>query len=227
VWWDPAALKLAVGANFGLRQEDILADAGPDDGLARYREWQNGRERAIEQGERMQFDVLTPSATAGLPAAECPVTIETLPARAARPAGPRFGTLVHLVLRDLDLARGGAEADALARMHGRVLGAIPEEVEAAAEAARTAFAHSLIGRARTAERCHRELPVMLRLEENRMLEGVIDLAFQERNEWTVVDFKTTGDLKSHRAEYERQLHWSGAALARITGLPVQARILAI
>jgi ATP-dependent exoDNAse (exonuclease V) beta subunit len=112
-------------------------------------------------------------------------------------------------------------------MHGRVLGAIPEEVEAAAEAARTAFAHPLIERARKAERCHRELPVVLRLKENRMLEGVIDLAFQERNGWTVVDFKTTGDLKAHRAEYERQLQWYGAALARITGLPVQARILGV
>jgi ATP-dependent exoDNAse (exonuclease V) beta subunit len=227
VWWDPATLKLEVGANFGLRQEDILAGAGPDDGLAKYREWQQAREQAIEQGERMEFDILTPSQAASLPPAACPVTTEELPVPPARPAGPRFGTLLHLVLRDLDLARAAAEADALAGMHGRVLGATAEEIPAAAEAARTAIAHPLITRARNATRLHRELPIMLRLNGNQILEGIIDLAFQEQDTWTVVDFKSTSDLKSHRAEYERQLQWYGAALAKITGEPVRGCVLGV
>ena len=227
LWWDPATLKLAVGANFGLRQEDILADAGPDDGLERYHAWQQAREQAIAQGERMEYDVLTPSTAAGAPPAACEVSIEMLPSPADRPAGPRFGTLVHLVLRDLDLARAGAEAQALARMHGRVLGATAEETEAAAAAATAAAQHPLAARAGRAERLHRELPVMLRLEENRLLEGVIDLAFVENGVWHVVDFKSSADLKSHRAEYERQLQWYGAALSRITGLPVRGWVLGV
>src|SRR5207248_7950328 len=65
VWWDPGALRLNVGGNFGLRQEDILADAGPDDGLDRYHAWQRSRENAIDRGERAQFDLLLPSETSG------------------------------------------------------------------------------------------------------------------------------------------------------------------
>ena len=230
VWWDPATLKLSVGANFGLRQEDILSEAGPDDGLARYREWQHAREQAIEQGERMQFDLLTPStaAASAVPDGfEGAIAIEQLPVRPDRPGGPRFGTLVHLVLRDLKLGRGGAEADAVARMHGRVLGASQSEIDSAMAAAGAAFRHGLIERARRAERCHREWPVMLRLEGNRLLEGVIDLAFLEQGSWNLVDFKTSADLEAHRSEYQRQLQWYGVAVARITGLPVRGYILGV
>ena len=68
---------------------------------------------------------------------------------------------------------------------------------------------------------------MLRLEENRLLEGVIDLAFLEQGAWTVVDFKSDADLKARRADYRRQLQWYGAALARITGQPVRGWILGV
>src|SRR6185295_3256974 len=143
------------------------------------------------------------------------------------PSGKRFGVLVHLVLRDIEFAAGGTGAEALARMRGRVLGATAEEVEAAAEAASAAMAHPLIVRAGKAERCHRELPIMLRLEENRLLEGVIDLAFFEQGSWTIVDFKSDADLKAKRIDYRRQLQWYGAALAKITGQPVRGCILGV
>jgi ATP-dependent exoDNAse (exonuclease V) beta subunit len=228
VWWDPGALKLSAGGSFGLRQEEILAEGGPDDGLARYREWCRAREQTIAAGERMEFHLLTPSDAGGTPAGfDGPVEIDESLSRPGRPAGARFGTLLHLVLRDIELAGAGADAEALARMHGRLLGAEPEETEAAAQAARAALAHPLMERARKAERCHRELPVMLRLEENRMLEGVIDLAFLEQGAWTVVDFKSDADLKARRADYRRQLQWYGAALARITGQPVRGWILGV
>ena len=228
LWFDPAALKLGVGANFGLRQEEILAAGGDTGGLAQYDAWRNARAQAIEQGERMQYDLLIPSAASAAPAGvDCPVELDATllqPGRAsARVGGRRYGTLVHLVLRDIDLAGGGADADALARMHGRLLGSTVPEVEAAAAAGRAAIGHPLIERARAAARCHREYPVRLRLEDNRLLEGVIDLAFQERDSWIVVDFKTGADL----AAYQRQLRWYGAALARLTGLPVRGWILGV
>jgi ATP-dependent exoDNAse (exonuclease V) beta subunit len=229
VWWDPGALRLNVGGNFGLRQEDILADAGPDDGLDRYHAWQRAREEAIERGEHPQFELLLPSEATGAPPAgfEGAIEIDESLARPGRPSGTRFGTLVHLVLRDIELTGGGAGAEALARMHGRVLGASPEEVEAAAEAARAAVAHPLIVRAAHAERCHRELPVMLRLEQNRLLEGVIDLAFLESGAWCIVDFKSDADLKAKRLHYRNQLQWYAAALAKITGQAVRGWVLGV
>jgi len=227
VWWDPGALRLEVAGNFGLRQEEILAEGGPDDGLARYREWSDARDHATGEGQRMEFDLITPSTAAGAPPGfECRVEIDQSLARSG-PSGARFGTLVHQVLRDVDFARAGADAEALARMHGRLLGATSEEVAAAAVAAQAVVQHPMIRRAQQAERCHREYPVMLRLEGNQMLEGVIDLAFLEKDGWTVVDFKSDTDLASHRAEYEKQLQWYGAALARITGRPVRGCILGV
>jgi ATP-dependent exoDNAse (exonuclease V) beta subunit len=112
-------------------------------------------------------------------------------------------------------------------MHGRLLGATSEEIAAAAEAAQAAVAHPLIQRAQRAERCHREFPVMLRLEGNQLLEGIIDLAFLAQGIWTAVDFKSDVDLASRRAEYQKQLQWYGAALARITGQSVRGCILGV
>ena len=228
VWWDPGALKLNVGGNFGLRQEDILADAGPDDGVERYRAWQREHDDAVDRGERPEFELLLPSEATGAPQGfEGTIEIDESLARPGRPTGARFGTLVHLVLRDIELTGGGSGAEALARMHGRVLGATAEEVDAAAQAASAAIAHPLIARAAKAERCHRELPIMLRLEENRLLEGVIDLAFFEKGAWCVVDFKSDADLKAKRAHYRNQLRWYAAALQRITGQPVHGCVLGV
>ena len=76
----------------------------------------------------------------------------------------------------------------------------------------------MLERARAAERCHRELPVHLRLEDGRLLEGVIDLAFLEQDRWVVVDFKS--DAASTRAT---NASCSGIvyALSRLSGLPAR------
>jgi ATP-dependent exoDNAse (exonuclease V) beta subunit len=60
-----------------------------------------------------------------------------------------------------------------------------------------------------------------------VLEGVIDLAFVENDEWQVVDFKTDEDLQSNKRAYERQLRWYIHALSKITGLPGQGALLKV
>ena len=97
---------------------------------------------------------------------------------------------MHAILRDLDLRGAPAQIAALARVHARLLDAPAEEAEAAAAAVEAAWAHPLLERARAAARCHRELPIPLRLEDGRLLEGVIDLAFIEQDRWVIVDFKS-------------------------------------
>ena len=59
------------------------------------------------------------------------------------------------------------------------------------------------------------------------MEGVIDLAFVDGDEWTVVDFKTTFDLAAARKDYENQIYWYTHALTRITGRPARGVLLAI
>jgi ATP-dependent helicase/nuclease subunit A len=89
-----------------------------------------------------------------------------------------------------------------------------EDAAAAAAAVAAAWAHPLLERARAAERCHRELPIHLPLEDGSLMEGVIDLAFVEQGRWVVVDFKSDA---AGLPRYQRQLRWYLYALSKLTG----------
>jgi ATP-dependent exoDNAse (exonuclease V) beta subunit len=196
--------------------------------LREYADWKGQRAEVLERGSRMKFDLFTASDAPTNPAGfACEVEVVETAKGEQRPAGRRFGSLVHQILRDIALDGGEGSAMALARMHARLLGAPLEEADAAAEAVTAVLRHPVFDRARRAERCHREWPVLLKLEEGRMLEGVIDLAFQEQGTWVIVDFKSDADLKVRQEHYHRQLQWYGLALTRTTGLPVRAVLLGV
>lgn len=231
VWWDPRTLNLSPPANLGLNKEEILLP-DPDEkepaSVARYRGWQQKREQVTAAGQTKQYEIFTASETSEAPQDfAVQVTIHSTGRAAARPAGPRFGTLVHTILRDTALDADRAGISALAQVHGRLLGATPEEIEHAIEAAQAALGHELIARARSAEQLHRELPVILKLDNRRVLEGSVDLAFLERGVWQIVDFKTDADLAHKQAHYKRQLHWYALAVSRLNHASVQAHLLSI
>ena len=231
VWWDPIGLRLDVAPGFGLRQEEILAPepaARAVEGVVRYRQWQQERQQTLESGQLPAFRIVSPTEGIEDPPELRSIHIESVSAVAERPGGRRFGILVHAILRDLDL-RGdlGGTSDqiaALARVHARLLDAPGEEADAAAAAVEAAWAHPLLARARAAQRYHRELPVHLRLEDGRLLEGVIDLAFVEQDRWVVVDFKSDS---GNSARYERQLQWYLYALSKLTGREAAGHLLRI
>jgi ATP-dependent exoDNAse (exonuclease V) beta subunit len=100
-------------------------------------------------------------------------------------------------------------------------------VEHSGAAALAALKHPLIERARRAKNVRRELPIMLKLDGARVLEGVIDLAFEAEDRWHIVDFKTDADLERNRARYTRQLEWYALAVARLNNSPVEAHLLSI
>ena len=135
VWWDPQALNLAAPANLGLRQEEILSPLDDCEtespSLVAYRQWQAERERVIVAGQAKQFDIFTATEAAELPPESFTITIahESTAKAGDRPAGPRFGTLVHTILRDAPLDADLAALAALAEVHGRLLGATPEETK--------------------------------------------------------------------------------------------------
>ena len=229
VWWDPKTLKLAPPANLGLRQEEILKvdpnETESPSSIA-YREWKTHRETVNASGQQKEFDVFTATeAMEAPPGFSVSVSFEPLPKTIARPTGPRFGTLVHTILRDAALDGSGIEQ--LAKVHGRVLGATDQEIEHAAQAAAAASKSPLLERAQRSKLCRRELPILLKLEPNRILEGVIDLAFEENGTWHVVDFKTDAEIGSSRKRYENQLRWYSFALSRLNNAPVEAHLLSL
>jgi ATP-dependent helicase/nuclease subunit A len=227
VWWDPSKLTLNVEGGLGFHQKEILSDDGGVS-LAAYREWQAARARVIEAGSRPEYQVFVASQALESPPGELiAVEIATVAKSARRAAGKRFGTLVHNVMRDVPLDADRATVQRLVDWNTRLLGSPDEERDAATAAVESALAHPMLARARVARRCHREYPIVSKLDGGKVLEGVIDLAFVENDQWIIVDFKTDADTSERRSQYERQLQWYGFALSQLTQMPARAVLLQI
>jgi len=231
VWWDPAILDLEAPRDFGLRQKHILApDAvagAADEGEASYTEWQERRAAALSAGCQPSLKVRLASYADEGPDIEFPVELETTDRIAGRPAGRRFGTLVHTVLRDVPWDADGATARGLAVLHGRNLGASLAEIDAAAIAVLAALAHPLLRAAAAAPEVHREAPFVRRLDDGGIVEGVIDLVFRNGDEWVVIDFKTDDDTSQLTERYSLQAGWYVDATCRLLGGRARAVLLSV
>src|SRR5262245_7579121 len=83
-------------------------------------------------------------------------------------------------------------------LQARILGAAAEEVKGATTLVTAALAHPLMARARDASRagrCRRETPVTYRQPDGSLVEGVLDLAFEETGGWTIVDFRSRPKIR--------------------------------
>ncbi|MGZ6124856.1 MAG: PD-(D/E)XK nuclease family protein, partial [Myxococcales bacterium] len=228
-WWDPRALDLEREAENWLRERDLLLvpDGAAEAASQAHRQWQQRRASALESGSRPSLRVETATARSQAEPAAQAVALETVEMRDfARPGGKRFGSLVHAVLAEVHLGAVPEEVTKIARAQGRLLGASEEEVAAAARAASAALSHPLLRRAACAEECRREEPILHRLEDGTLLEGVVDLAFRDASGWTVVDFKTDAQPGSH-PQYAAQLHLYCAAITAVSGLPAHGTLLAV
>jgi ATP-dependent exoDNAse (exonuclease V) beta subunit len=236
VWWDPATLNLGAQESAGLVQQKILAadeqGVRAEEGVRAHERWQAERVRVREAGGTPSLRVLTATERAAWEESREPdVAVESTRPASSRPHGKRFGTLVHAVLASIDLdGDRGAVADA-AVVHGRLLGAPQDEVDAAVETVVGALAHPLLRRAADASRagrCRRECPVALRLDDGRLVEGVVDAAFLEDEVgWTVVDFKTDVEIAGRLEEHRRQVGLYADAVARATGKRARGVLLRV
>jgi ATP-dependent helicase/nuclease subunit A len=117
-----------------------------------------------------------------------------------------------------------AMAEALAPRYG--LG--PDGARRAAEAADRALALPVMERARRAGRAWREFPVWFP-EGEELVEGKVDLVFEDDGGLVLVDYKTDHIAPEHaqiQAGYHAgQLQLYGRGLAQATGLPVRERLV--
>ena len=240
VWWDPNALDLGIEARFGIRQAELLSKDVPQDvvdgDLARYRAWRRRRDDIVAEASVPSVEVVTVTELARrqiadlVPASTAEPELLELEGRGRRPAGPRFGALVHAVLAAVPL---DADRDALgqvARLQGRLLGASDSEIEAAAEAAAAGLAHPLFDRVRRAAaagECRREAPVTMRGDDGVVVEGVVDLAFRDGEAWVVVDFKTDRELEAGLDVYRRQVQIYADMVSRATGDPARPVLMRV
>jgi len=241
VWWDPHALDLDKRAPFGLRRDDLIVKDVPKhvvgDGRGRYDRWQLARHDARARGAIPSITVRTVGEAAAAATADGDVAggvpIVSLPGRdAARSGGAAFGALVHAVLAVAPFDAAPAVVEQIALREARGLGASGAEAREAAAVASRALGHELVARARRAEQrgaCRRETPITFEEDAGRALvEGVVDLAFEEDGVWTVVDYKTDRELAALGEErYRRQVALYANAIARATGQPARGVIVRV
>ena len=76
--------------------------------------------------------------------------------------------------------------------------------------------------------CRREAPVTLLMPDGWLVEGVVDLAFEEGGRWIVVDYKTDWELAgADEARYRRQVALYASAIAQATGLPAEGILVRV
>ena len=94
----------------------------------------------------------------------------------------------------------------------------------------TVLAHPLLQRALEAaksNRCRREVPVSLLDPSGRLIEGVIDIVFDEGDVSVVIDFKTDDEIRAAAARYERQVGIYAAALRQCTARVVSTVLMRV
>jgi ATP-dependent exoDNAse (exonuclease V) beta subunit len=236
VWWDPTpsgGLRLDEKPTFGVRREDLIVKDVPRhviaDGRGRYDRWRLARHDARSIGGAPSLVVNTVHdwvATEGeenLKSESDVVEVVNLarPEGEKRAGGPAFGVLVHGVLAQAPFGTTRAALTALAAIESRVLGLSEDEARAAVELVERVLGHDLLARARAADArgaCRRETPVTCVLGNGVMVEGIVDLAFEEQGTWTVVDYKTDRELAAVGEDrYRRQVALYASAIAQATG----------
>ncbi len=228
VFWDPHALELEREVEGGLRSHDLLVDEPAGHQTARaHDEWRNRRAATLAAGSQPAMVVETATARGMTAADGAAVELATVEGRdPRRPGGKRFGALVHAALAEVGLRAGREEIARVAAAQGRLTGATDEEVAAAARAVEAALRHPLLLAAAASADCRREEPLIHRLGDGTVLEGVADLAFRDGEGWTVVDFKTDPRPEDH-AQYSAQLRLYCAAIEAATGAPARGVLLAV
>lgn len=150
---------------------------------------------------------------------------------ANQPGGARFGELLHGVLASSPLVGERSAYVLAADVQARILGAPDAERDAVVEAALRVSRHDLLKRAAAASQrgqARRECPITMTAPDGSLLEGVVDLAFEDNGEWVVVDFKTDREISRLGFErYRRQVALYAAAVSRATGAPASAFLLRV
>jgi ATP-dependent exoDNAse (exonuclease V) beta subunit len=233
VWWDPRALSLGRAPQFSLRQEQLLhrGDAKVVEGdLARYHTWRQERDATVQRGSEPSFDTAAATEIAK-DSSETTDHVEVIHWVKAGPraSGTRFGTLVHATLSVIPMGATSAEVKSATELQARILAATNEERVSAAEIVEHVLLSDLWQRAQIAARkqkCRRETPITL-VRGDQIIEGVVDLAFEENDRWIVVDFKTDRELENALARYRNQIFIYARAISEATGRETAAYILRI
>lgn len=193
-------------------------DAAEDDTPLSRERWQEQRKDAYARSGRAPSVAVTTLAKESKDEQDIPDE----PWRRGR-AGTSIGKAVHTVLQTVDL-KTGYGLDDIAKEQANVEG-IPGRVGEIARLARLALHSDLVGRAIRSGRWWREVPVSIPLGRG-IVEGFIDLLFQEEDGFVIVDYKTDAlpsddDIRKAMERYELQGGGYALALTEATDVHVK------
>jgi|SRR5215472_61290 len=144
----PHVLELGKTPSFSFRQEHLLKEVNTEvveKDLRNYIVWRDQHRATLEEGGQPSLHVLTSSERARAePKLEAGDVSVVEIAVGARPFGPRLGSLVHVVLATIPLDGSAEQICASAQLHGRILGAPAEEIDAAVTTVAAALEHPLM-----------------------------------------------------------------------------------
>jgi ATP-dependent exoDNAse (exonuclease V) beta subunit len=237
VWWP--TLRTERRRPVGVLHQELL-DPAVDPALVkederRHREWEARRSGLIERASVPRIlPVPATTRARGAPPSKVSERFEvaehTLPRAPGRPTGIRFGSLVHAVLATIPLDADAPVISGTCTLQGRILGATDEEREAAENVTKAVLGSEILERARAAARsgrCRREVAITIEDDDGAIVEGQADLAFEENDRWTVVDFKTGADLDPTAEHHRRQVALYARAIEAATGRPARGWIVHI
>ena len=234
VWWDPHHLERETATKPGLRRYWILQgqdEGGPTKGAQEHESWSVHRESLLADGAVPGHRVtsvtrLVEEDEAFVDDADA-VEIAEVPGRdPQRPAGTRFGSLVHELLARTALLEP-SEIEPLGRSLARVFGATETEIDSAVQAVTIGLNHPILKAARDAKECYLEAPLLERTADGRLVEGIADLVFHLKPDapWTIVDFKTDLRIDMSEGAYRCQVALYRRALEDATKSPAKGILL--
>jgi ATP-dependent exoDNAse (exonuclease V) beta subunit len=143
--------------------------------------------------------------------------------------GRSFGSLVHQMLEWTPLTGGSPdETTTMARALAPKFGLDSDAADRAAASVARVLASAVMERARQSPRVWRELPFWLP-ETDELVEGIVDLVFEEEGQLVVVDYKTdpvtAEQAVDQAAHHAPQLRLYGRGLTLALGVPVRERIV--
>ena len=175
----------------------------------------SGPPESLSQWRAARSAVLARAAEASAPVVR-PSTRRAAPDRGPRGGdGRRLGALVHAALAAIDL-KNTEEAPAIVAALGARHGVSADLVAAAVQRVERALKGPVLARARAARWVAREWPVTAEVE-GALVDGRIDLVFEDGEGLVVAEFKVEGDPD----DAGEQARLYAQAVARATGRPVR------
>jgi ATP-dependent exoDNAse (exonuclease V) beta subunit len=182
---------------------------------------------AVKEKASIGLPLLAPSSadpsTLDLPSHRLDEWIEPGPSRGkGEEGGISFGLAFHGVMERLDLSIGN-NLKGLCRIETLEY-SIPGSAEKLEAMVRRCLGHPLMERVKRAKRLFREVPFSVSLDRN-LVEGKIDLLFEEESGWVIVDYKTddvSGETLEQRFQsYREQGQWYARAVREAAGCEVK------